>query len=71
MRDGKRLRKGAAAKAGGAAASVVSMFGFTWLFPGSPPLAYPAPAGPHPWPKVDHRAAISSLLHFERDPHDP
>jgi hypothetical protein len=26
---------------------------------------------PQQWPKVDHRAAISSFLYFERDPHDP
>jgi hypothetical protein len=26
---------------------------------------------PHPSPKADHRAAISSFLYFERDPHGP
>jgi hypothetical protein len=38
-RDRERFCKGRAAKAGGVAASVISMFRLAWLFPGSPPPA--------------------------------
>jgi hypothetical protein len=40
-RDRGELRKRRAVKAGGAAASVISMFRLGWLFPGSPPPASP------------------------------
>jgi hypothetical protein len=55
--DREKFRRVRAAKAGGAVPSVTPMLGLGWLFPGSPPPAYPAPAGPHPWPKADHWAA--------------
>ena len=40
------------------------------VIPGSPSARRPATAGPHPWPKAEHRAVASSFFSFERDPHD-